>query len=145
MHIFEGIKLKGIDSEGNEKMFSLSELGEKVVLYFYPKDNTSGCTQEAINFRDKISKITDKATIVGISSDNIESHKNFRQNNYINFPLLSDPDNKLAKMLGVWKSHPQQGQPEVERSTFIIKNGLIKKAWKNVKVDGHVDEVIESL
>lgn len=145
MHIFDGIKLKGIDEEGREKMFSLSELGEKTVLYFYPKDNTSGCTQEAINFRDKISKIKDKATIVGISSDNIESHKNFRQNNYINFPLISDPDNKLAKMLGVYRNHPQQGQPQVERSTFIIKNGLIKKAWKNVKVEGHVDEVIESL
>lgn len=145
MHIFQGIKLKGIDENGNEKEFSLSELGEKIVLYFYPKDNTSVCTQEAINFRDKIAKLSKEATVIGVNADNIESHKNFRQNNNINFPLLSDPENKLAKMLGVWKGHPGQGKPEVDRSTFIIKNGLISRAWKNVKVDGHVDEVIESL
>lgn len=145
MHVFQGIKLKGIDADGNEKEFSLSELGEKIVLYFYPKDNTPVCTQEAINFRDKISKLNDKATIIGISSDNIESHKNFRQNNYINFPLLSDPENKLAKMFGVLKGRPEEGKTEVERSTFIIKNGLISKAWKNVNVDGHVDDVIQSL
>ncbi len=145
MHVFDGIKLKGIDENGNEKIFSLSELGEKIVLYFYPKDNTPICTQEAKDFRDKISKINNKATVLGISSDSVESHKNFRQNNYINFPLISDPDNKLAKMLGVWKGHSQKGGSEINRSTFIVKNGLISRAWKNVNIDGHVDEVIKNL
>lgn len=145
MHIFQGIKLKGIDAEGSEKEFSLSDLGEKIVLYFYPKDNTPVCTEEAKNFRDKIAKLEKTATVIGVSADNIESHKNFRQNNNINFPLLSDPENKLAKMLGVWKSHQKENQSEIERSTFIIKNGLISRAWKNVNLEGHVDEVIKNL
>lgn len=145
MSIFGDLKLKGIDKNGEEKEFSLAELGEKIILYFYPKDNTPGCTQEAIDFRDKISKLDDKTTVVGISPDGIESHKKFRQNHYINFPLLSDPENKLAKMLGVAKGTSAQGTTGVERSTFIIENGLITKAWKDVKVQGHVDKVIENL
>ncbi|MDD3435587.1 MAG: peroxiredoxin [Candidatus Gastranaerophilales bacterium] len=145
MHIFEGIKLKGIDENGEEKEFSLAELGEKIVLYFYPKDNTPFCTQEAMDFRDKITKLAGKATIVGVSPDNVDSHKNFRQSNFINFPLLSDSDNKLSKMLGVYKENPVKGTKEIERSTFIIKDGLITNAWKNVNIEGHVDKVIESL
>lgn len=147
MHVFEGIKIKGIDKNGNEKEFSLSELGEKIVLYFYPKDNTPGCTLEAREFRDKLNKLASKATVVGISPDSIESHKKFLQENSLNFPLLSDPENKLAQRLGVGKEKIENGKKymSVDRSTFIIKDGLIAKAWKNVKVPGHVDDVIESL
>lgn len=147
MHVFQNIKLKGVDKDGKEKEFSLADLGKEIVLYFYPKDNTPVCTKEAIDFRDKINKLSEKATVVGISSDDIESHKQFRQSNYINFPLLSDPDNKLAKMLGVAREKTENGTKymSVDRSTFIIKDGLIKRAWKDVEVDGHVDEVINSL
>lgn len=147
MDIFGGIKVKGVDKNGEEKEFSFSELGEKIVLYFYPKDNTPGCTQEARDFRDKISKTNPNATIVGISPDSVESHKQFLKENSLNFPLLSDPENKLAQRLGVGKENIKEGQKymSVDRSTFIIKNGLIAKAWKNVDVEGHVEDVIKSL
>lgn len=147
MHVFEGIKIKGVDKNGEEKEFSLSELGEKIVLYFYPKDNTSGCTQEARDFRDKLNKLSKDATVVGISPDSIESHKKFLQENSLNFPLLSDPENKLAQRLGVGREKIENGRKymSVDRSTFIIKNGLIAKAWRDVKVPGHVDDVIKSL
>lgn len=147
MHIFEGIKIKGVDKDGQEKEFSLSELGEKIVLYFYPKDNTPVCTQEAKNFRDKLNALSQKATVIGVSPDSVESHKNFRMNHDINFPLLSDPDNKLAHMLGISREKQEHGHKymSLDRSTFIVKNGLITKAWRNVNVDGHVDDVINSL
>lgn len=147
MHVFDGIKMKGVDKTGEEKEFSLSELGERIVLYFYPKDNTLRCTQEAREFRDKIMNQNANATVVGISPDSIESHKDFLQKNSLNFPLLSDPENSLARRLGVDKEKMEEGNRymTVERSTFIVKNGLITKAWKGVEVDGHVDEVIRSL
>lgn len=147
MHVFEGLKVKGIDKKGEVKDFSLSELGEKIVLYFYPKDNTLRCTQEARDFRDKIKKLTPHATIIGVSPDSIESHKEFAKKNELNFPLLSDPKNELAKRLGVDKVQTKDGTKymTVDRSTFIIKDGLIAKAWKNVDVDGHVDEVLKNL
>ena len=147
MHVFDGIKIKGVDKTGEEKEFSLAELGEKIVLYFYPKDNSLRCTQEAREFRDRISNMNPNATVVGISPDSIESHREFLQKNSLNFPLLSDPENKLAQRLGVDKEKIEEGRKymSVDRSTFIIKNGLISKAWKGVDVDGHVDEVIKSL
>lgn len=147
MHVFEGIKVKGVDKDGQEKEFSLSELGEKIVLYFYPKDNTPICTQEAKDFRDKLNRLAQNATLIGVSPDDLESHKNFLKENHLNFPLLADTENKLAKRLGVDREKIEHGKKymSVDRSTFIIKNGLITKAWKNVNIDGHVDEVIKSL
>lgn len=147
MHVFEGIKIKGVDKDGEEKEFSLDKLGKKIVLYFYPEDNTPGCTQEALEFRDRLNKLSENATVVGISPDSIESHKKFLKENGLNFPLLSDPENKLATRLGVGKEKIEQGKKymSVDRSTFIIKDGLIAKAWKNVNVSGHVDDVIKSL
>lgn len=147
MHVFEGIKIKGVDKDGEEKEFSLDKLGKKIVLYFYPEDNTPGCTQEALEFRDRLNKLSENATVVGISPDSIESHKKFLKENGLNFPLLSDPENKLATRLGVGKEKIEQGKKymSVDRSTFIIKDGLIAKAWKNVNVPGHVDDVIKSL
>lgn len=147
MHVFDGINIKGVDKDGNEKTFSLAELGEKIVLYFYPKDNTPICTQEAKDFRDKLNKLSKNATLIGISPDDLESHKKFLKENQLNFPLLSDPENQLAKRLGVNREKIEHGKKymSVDRSTFIIKNGLITKAWKNVDITGHVDEVIKSL
>ena len=147
MHVFEGIKIKGIDEKGKEKDFSLSNLRKEIILYFYPKDNTSVCTKEAIDFRDKMKQLHDKATVIGVSPDSLNSHKEFQKSNSINYPLLSDPDNKLANLLGVSKVVEKGGSKymSVDRSTFIIKDGLIKKAWRNVDVNGHVDDVINSL
>lgn len=147
MSIFGNIKLKGIDKDGSEKEFSLAELGEKIVLYFYPKDNTLRCTQEAREFRDKITKMSPGTTVIGVSPDSVESHREFLEKNSLNFPLLSDTENKLAHRLGVDREKIKDGKRymSVDRSTFIIKNGLIAKAWKDVDVDGHVDDVIQSL
>lgn len=147
MGLFSDIKLKGVDKNGEEKEFSLADLGEKIVLYFYPKDNTPVCTIEAREFRNKMEKLGKMATVVGVSPDSVESHKKFLKDNNLNFPLLSDPENKLAKELGVSKEKRigDKKYMTVDRSTFLIKNGLISKAWKDVHVDGHVDEVIDSL
>lgn len=147
MSVFGDIKLKGVDEKGAEKEFSLSKFGEKIVLYFYPKDNTPVCTQEAKEFRDKLNALSKNATVIGVSPDSVESHKKFMQDNNINFTLLSDPENQLAKRLGVGREKIQEGKKymSVDRSTFIVKNGLITKAWKHVHVPGHVDEVIKSL
>ena len=141
------IKLQGLDAEGNEQEFSLNDFkGQRVILYFYPKDNTSGCTQEACDFRDNINRLTRYATVIGVSPDSIKSHKSFKEKQSLNFILLSDPEHKLAEDFEVWKEKSMYGRKYmgIERSTFIIdKNGKIEKEWRKVKVKGHVDEVIE--
>ncbi len=143
------IKLQGLDVEGKEKEFSLNDFkGQRVILYFYPKDNTSGCTQEACDFRDNINRLTSYATVIGISPDSIKSHKSFKEKHSLNFILLSDPEHKLAEKFEVWKEKSMYGRKYmgIERSTFILnKNGKIEKEWRKVKVKGHVDEVIEYL
>ena len=143
------ITLQGLDAEGNEKEFSLNDFkGQKVILYFYPKDNTSGCTQEACDFRNNINRLTSYATVIGVSPDSIKSHKSFKEKQSLNFILLSDPEHKLAEEFEVWKEKSMYGRKYmgIERSTFILdKNGKIEKEWRKVKVKGHVDEVIEYL
>ncbi len=142
-------KFLGLDIEGNEIETTLDEFkGKKVVLYFYPKDNTSGCTQEACDFRDNINRLTTKATVIGVSPDSIKSHKKFKENHNLNFLLLSDPEHKLAEQFEVWKEKSMYGRKYmgIERSTFIIdENGIIAKEWRKVKVKGHVDEILEYL
>ena len=141
----DNIKLQGLDADGNEKEYILSDFkGNQVILYFYPKDNTSGCTQEACNFRDNINRLTKYAIVIGVSPDSIKSHKSFKEKQSLNFILLSDPEHKLAKKFEVWKEKSMYGRKYmgIERSTFIIdKNGKIEKEWRKVKVKGHVDEV----
>ncbi len=143
------IKLSGIDKNGNETTFSLSNLkGNKIILYFYPKDNTSGCTQEACDFRDNINRLTNYAIVVGVSPDSIKSHKTFKEKQHLNFILLSDPDHTLSEQYGVWKEKSMYGKKYmgIERSTFVLdENGKILKEWRKVKVKGHVDEVINYL
>lgn len=142
----ENITLQGLDLEGNEKQYSLKEFkGQKVILYFYPKDNTSGCTQEACDFRDNINRLTKYATIIGVSPDSIKSHKTFKEKQSLNFILLSDAEHKLAEKFEVWKEKSMYGRKYmgIERSTFVINSeGQIEKEWRKVKVKGHVDEVI---
>ena len=143
------IKLQGLDADGIEKEYSLIDFkGQRVILYFYPKDNTSGCTQEACDFRDNINRLTNYATVIGLSPDSIKSHKSFKEKQSLNFILLSDPEHKLAQKFEVWKEKSMYGRKYmgIERSTFILdKDGKIEKEWRKVKVKGHVDEVIEYL
>ena len=143
------IKLQGIDIDGIEKEYSLNNFkGQKVILYFYPKDNTSGCTQEACDFRDNINRLTSFATVIGVSPDSIKSHLKFKENQSLNFILLSDPEHKLAKAFNVWVEKSMYGRKYmgIERSTFVLDENLnIIKEWRKVKVKGHVDEVIDYL
>ncbi len=119
-----------------------------LVLYFYPKDDTPGCTKEACDFRDNLNLIADKgATIVGVSPDSKESHQNFANKYNLNFPLLADPQHELAEKMGVWKNKQFMGNSYmgVERSTFLYKDGKLTQIWSPVKVEGHVTEIIEAL
>ena len=143
------IKLQGIDIDGIEKEYSLNDFkGQKVVLYFYPKDNTSGCTQEACDFRDNINRLISFATVIGVSPDNIKSHLKFKEKQSLNFILLSDPEHKLAEAFKVWVEKSMYGRKYmgIERSTFVLDENLnVIKEWRKVKVKGHVDEVIDYL
>ena len=143
------IKLQGIDIDGTEKEYLLNDFkGQKVILYFYPKDNTSGCTQEACDFRDNINRLTSFATVIGVSPDSIKSHLKFKEKQGLNFILLSDPEHKLAEAFNVWVEKSMYGRKYmgIERSTFVLDENLnIIKEWRKVKVKGHVDDVIEYL
>ena len=143
------IKLQGLDKDGNENEYTLADFkGQKVVLYFYPKDNTSGCTQEACDFRDNMNRITPIATVIGVSPNDIKSHKKFKEKQDLNFLLLSDTEHTLSEAFGVWKEKSMYGKKYmgIERSTFILdENGNIIQEWRKVKVNGHVDEIIQNL
>ena len=145
----KNIKLQGIDVDGIEKEYSLNDFkGQKVILYFYPKDNKSGCTQEACDFRDNINRLTNFATVIGVSPDSIKSHLKFKEKQSLNFILLSDPEHKLAEAFNVWVEKSMYGRKYmgIERSTFVLDENLnIIKEWRKVKVKGHVDEVIDYL
>ena len=147
--MMNNIKLQGIDVDGIEKEYSLNDFkGQKVILYFYPKDNTSGCIQEACDFRDNINRLTNFATVIGVSPDSIKSHLKFKEKQGLNFILLSDPEHKLAEMFNVWVEKSMYGRKYmgIERSTFVLDENLnVLKEWRKVKVKGHVDEVIEYL
>jgi peroxiredoxin Q/BCP len=135
---------------GDGKEVSLSDLkGKKVVLYFYPKDDTPGCTREACSFRDGFSRIKKKgAVILGVSPDDPESHARFAEKYGLPFTLVSDEKKELVKTYGVWKERSMYGRKfmGIERTTFIIdEKGRISHIFPKVKVDGHFDEVLEAL
>ena len=132
------------------KNIKLSDLkGKKVVLYFYPKDNTSGCTKEACYFRDEISMFNKlDAVVLGVSADSVESHKKFADKYELPFSLLSDPEKEMLETYGVWKEKSMYGRKYmgIERTTVIIdENGKVKKVFPKVKVEGHVEEVAAAL
>ncbi len=137
-----------VDDQGKE--VSLKELkGKKVVLYFYPRDDTPGCTREACAFRDGIAQIKKKgAVVLGVSADSIGSHEKFKKKFALNFPLLSDPDKKLIQSYGAWKEKSMYGKKYmgIERTTVILdEQGKVARLFPKVKVDGHFDEVMEAL
>lgn len=121
----------------------------RVVLFFYPKDMTSGCTQEACDFRDSAARLKKLGVAVyGVSRDPLKSHGKFVEKNALNFPLLSDEQGKMTEAFGVWKEKSMYGRKYmgIDRSTFVIsKAGKIEKVWRKVKVPGHVDEVLKAL
>ena len=132
------------------KTYALKDLrGRKVVLYFYPKDDTPGCTKEACSFRDNLSRVQSKGAVVfGVSKDDLASHAKFREKYSLSFPLLSDPEGKVLSAYGVWKEKNLYGKTfmGIERTTFVIdERGRIQKVFARVKVDGHVDEVLAAL
>jgi len=134
----------------NGKNVSLSDFrGKWVVLYLYPKDDTSGCTREACSFRDNIKKLESLgAVVIGVSPDDLKSHDRFINKYSLPFLLLSDPDHKVAELYGVWKEKNMYGRKimGIQRSTFLIApDGRLHKAWRKVKVDTHVDEVLDEL
>lgn len=134
----------------DEKKISLKDyVGQKVVLYFYPKDDTSGCTKEACSFSDDLPKFSKvDAVILGVSPDSVKSHKKFSEKYKLKFDLLADDEKNVVEKYGVWKEKSMYGRKYmgVERTTFIIdEKGKIKKIFNKVKVDAHNKEVLEAL
>ena len=132
------------------KTFTLSaKQGNSVVIYFYPKDDTPGCTTEGANFRDLIAEFTALGcVIVGVSRDTIVSHEKFKAKMTFPFELLADTDEAMCTMFGVMKMKNMYGKQVrgVERSTFLIdKAGVLRREWRGVKVPGHVDEVLAAV
>jgi len=131
-----------------DKSFQLSEyIGKKIIIYFYPKDNTPGCTTESIAFRDLHPQFQQANSVVfGISRDSLRSHEGFKNKLGLPFELISDPDETLCLLFNVMKMKNMYGKQVrgIERSTFVIDgNGKLVKEWRGVKVAGHVDEVLE--
>ncbi len=139
---------KLVSDEGKE--VSLKDFrGKKVILYFYPKDDTSGCTKEACSFRDSIKLFEKKnAVIIGVSKDDIKSHQKFKKKYDLPFTLLSDENLKMLKSYGVWKEKSMYGRKYmgIVRTTFVIdEKGRIEKIFNNVSVDGHIKELLNAL
>ena len=147
----EGKKCPKFNAEftSNLKLSNNDFLGKNLVIYFYPKDSTPGCTTEGQEFRDNY-KIFKKynTEIVGVSRDSIKSHENFKAKQSFPFELLSDPDEKVCKAFDVMKLKSMYGREYigVDRSTFLIdEEGKILKEWRSVKVKGHVEEVLNTV
>ena len=146
-----GNKIKNFKAEmTGEKDFNLSDYsGQHIVIYFYPRDNTPGCTSEGEDFRDNFKIFTKKKTkIFGVSKDSLKSHDGFKDKFNFPFELISDPDEKICKLFDVIKEKSMYGKKYlgIERSTFLIgPDGKLLKEWRKVKVKGHVTEVISSI
>lgn len=138
-----------LTSDSGEKI-KLSQLkGKWIVLYFYPKDDTPGCTKEACNFRDASGEFAKLgAVVLGVSADDVGSHVKFRDKFQLNFPLLADADHAVAEKFGAWREKNMYGKKSmgIQRSTFLISpQGKIHHIWKRVQVDGHDGQVLEAI
>ncbi len=134
----------------SEQTITLNDLkGQNVILYFYPKDSTPGCTTEGQNFRDNIKKFEKLNTVIfGVSRDSIKSHEKFKEKQCFPFELLSDPEEELCNKFDVIKEKNMYGKKYmgIERSTFLIDDkGVLRQEWRKVGVPGHVDEVLEAV
>ena len=134
---------------GNESLSNQSLIGQTVVLYFYPKDNTPGCTTEAMEFRDKYKDFVKAgATVYGVSRDNMKSHDDFKEKMELPFELIADTEEKMCHMFGVVKNKIMYGKKVkgIERSTFLVgTDGILKQEWSGLKVAGHVEEVLKAV
>ena len=148
--IKENSKIKNLDltiAEGN--IVKLNDLkGKKIVIFFYPKDDTPGCTKEAISFSENINKFKQTNTLIfGVSKDSLEKHEKFKKKHNIKIDLASD-SGEICELFGVWVEKSMYGKKYmgIERSTFYIdENQVIKKIWRKVKVPGHVEEVLQTI
>lgn len=136
-------------NDAGEKVKLSDFLGSAVVLYFYPKDDTPGCTKEACAFRDRKVELKQAgAVVMGVSPDDVASHAKFREKYQLNFPLLADTDHKVAEKYGAWREKNMYGKKSmgIQRSTFLIDAaGRVAKVWKRVQVDGHDTQVLQAL
>jgi len=138
-----------VTNDAGQKVKLSDFKGKKIILYFYPKDDTPGCTSEACAFRDGIEEIESRgAVVLGVSTDSVESHKKFKNKFDLNFPLLADTDKKIVEAYGTWKEKSMYGKKYmgIERTTFIIdEQGKISHIFPKVKVDEHYDQVLDAL
>ncbi len=146
-----GEKIKNFQAEMTGKTdFELSNYkGHNIIIYFYPRDNTPGCTSEGEDFRDNFKKFKNKKTkIFGVSKDSLKSHESFKEKFNFPFDLISDPDEKVCKIFDVIKEKSMYGKKYmgIERSTFLIDaKGKLRQEWRKVKVTGHAKEVLEAV
>ena len=149
--ISEGEKAPDFTLQADDsKKVSLNDYrGKKVVLYFYPKDGTPGCTREAVEFRDLIKEFEKQNTVIlGVSKDGVKSHQKFKQKHALPFTLLSDPEGKVLDLYGVWKKKSLYGRTFMgtERTTFIIdEDGMVEKVYRKVRAKGHAQTCLLDL
>lgn len=138
-----------LPADSSETFDIADHSGKIIVLYFYPKDDTSGCTKEAIGFSERIGEFeTEGAVVIGISKDSIKSHDKFKQKHDLKVTLLSDEDGAVCSRFGVWVEKSMYGRKYmgIERATFLVdETGTIRQIWRKVKVPGHVDKVLEAV
>ncbi len=136
-------------TDGGGKVSLASLRGQRVVLYFYPKDDTPGCTTEACNFRDALPDFGKvKATVIGVSRDSVTAHDKFKKKHALPFTLASDADGKTSAAYDTWVEKSMYGRTYMgmERSTFLIdEKGIVRGMWRKIKVKGHVEEVLEAV
>lgn len=147
----EGDKAPGfsVEFDSGQEFTQESLKGKNLVIYFYPKDDTPGCTMEAKDFRDNIRDFEALGTvIIGVSKDSVKSHDKFKEKYCLPFPLASDESGEMCNAYGTWIEKSMYGKAYmgIDRATFLIDNkGVIRKIWRKVKVDGHVKEVLEAV
>ena len=151
MSVKEGQKAPDFSAatDGGKKL-KLSDLrGKPVVLYFYPKDDTTGCTAEACAFRDRLPDFSKlKTQVIGVSKDTVAKHDKFKAKYELTFPLVSDEDGKICEKYGTWVEKSLYGRKYmgIDRSTFLIDGqGVVRRVWRKVKVPGHVQEVLKAV
>lgn len=133
-----------LETDKGERVSSAQLQGKPIVLFFYPKDDTPGCTVECKEFRDARDAFTERAFVYGISPDDVASHQAFRDKYALNFPLLSDPGHRVADQFGVWGER-KSGSVGILRTTFLIADGKISRVFQDVKPEGHAAEVLAAL